>query len=37
MKDATQIIREGSILTLDTEKGYVYSGAIAKSNGKELF
>jgi pyruvate kinase len=37
MKDATQIIREGSIVTLDTEKGYVYSGSVARGNGNELF
>jgi pyruvate kinase len=37
MKDATKIIREGSIVTLDTEKGYVYSGAVTRGNGNELF
>ncbi|YAI82682.1 MAG: pyruvate kinase [cyanobacterium endosymbiont of Rhopalodia sterrenbergii] len=37
MKDATQIIREGAIVTLDAEKGHVYSGAVARGNGNELF
>ncbi|WP_267383722.1 pyruvate kinase [Cyanobacterium sp. uoEpiScrs1] len=37
MRDATKIIREGAIVTLDAEKGYVYSGAIARGNGNELF
>ncbi|MGP0128431.1 MAG: pyruvate kinase [cyanobacterium endosymbiont of Rhopalodia musculus] len=37
MKDATQIIREGAIVTLDAEKGHVYSGAITRGNGNELF
>ncbi|MFM7193113.1 MAG: PEP-utilizing enzyme, partial [Microcystaceae cyanobacterium] len=30
-KQATQTIREGAILTLDAQKGCVYSGAIANS------
>ncbi len=30
-KQATQMIREGAILTLDAQKGCVYSGAIANS------
>ena len=30
-KQATQLIREGAILTLDAQKGCVYSGAIANS------
>ncbi|NEP00511.1 MAG: pyruvate kinase [Symploca sp. SIO2E9] len=33
VKDATQIIRNGSILTLDTQRGLVYSGAMAASRG----
>lgn len=37
MKDATQIIREGAIITLDAEKGHVYSGAVTRGNGNELF
>jgi pyruvate kinase len=37
MKDATKIVREGAIITLDAEKGHVYSGAITRGNGNELF
>ena len=28
-KDATQVIREGAILTLDAKRGIVYSGAVS--------
>lgn len=31
VKDATQIIRNGAILTLDTQRGLVYSGAMGTS------
>jgi len=31
VKDATKIIRDGAILTLDTERGLVYSGAVGAS------
>ena len=31
-KDATKVIREGSIVTLDAKRGSVYSGAIAAAN-----
>jgi pyruvate kinase len=31
VKNATQIIRDGAILTLDTQRGLVYSGAIGAS------
>ena len=31
-KEATKIIREGSIVTLDAKRGSVYSGAISRSN-----
>ena len=31
-KEATKVIREGSIVTLDAKRGVVYSGAITRSN-----
>jgi len=31
VKNATQIIRDGAILTLDTQRGLVYSGAASTS------
>jgi pyruvate kinase len=31
VKDATKIIQDGAILTLDTERGLVYSGAVGAS------
>ncbi|NET54081.1 MAG: hypothetical protein F6K09_37335, partial [Merismopedia sp. SIO2A8] len=31
VKDATDIIRNGAILTLDTQRGLVYSGATGSS------
>ncbi len=36
-KDATQIIREGAILTIDAQKGVVYSGSVGSksSNGNK--
>ncbi|HAC64570.1 MAG TPA: pyruvate kinase [Cyanothece sp. UBA12306] len=37
LKNATEIIREGAIVTIDAQKGFVYSGAMAKNNGKEEF
>jgi pyruvate kinase len=32
VKDATQKIREGAIVTVDAERGMIYSGAIASSS-----
>jgi pyruvate kinase len=29
VRDATKIIRDGAILTLDTHRGLVYSGAVS--------
>jgi pyruvate kinase len=36
VKDATKIIRDGAILTLDTNRGLVYSGAIGASSASGM-
>ena len=33
VKNATEVIRDGTILTLDTQRGLIYSGAIGTSHG----
>ncbi|HEY9860178.1 MAG TPA: pyruvate kinase [Candidatus Obscuribacterales bacterium] len=33
VKNATQVIRDGTILTLDTQRGLVYSGAVGANSG----
>jgi pyruvate kinase len=36
VKDATDVIREGAILTLDMQRGLVYSGTVGSQTDEAL-